>query len=244
RVLIYGSGDAGAELAASLRSRPNGRFPVAFVDDDPKKQGKLVHGVPVLGNGESLDRLVKTLLIDEIIVAIPSANSEQMRRIIFRCEELECRLGTLPSISEILAGQRQDRVRNIRAEDLLEREPAKVDMVLLSELLSGERVLVTGAGGSIGSELCRQIISFHPSELIIVGHGENSVFEIAQELRDDFGFKAKAIIADIQDRSRLDRVFREHKPTIIFHAAAHKHVPLMEDNPEEAIKNNVLGTLN
>lgn len=244
RVIIFGGGDAGVALAASLLGRSENRRPVAFVDDDPRKHGALLHGIPVLGAGSDLPRLVEALSVDEIIIAIPSASGEQMRKIIFQCENLPCRLTTLPSLKEILAGQHQDRIRQVRVEDLLEREAAQVDMEAIAELLHDERILVTGAGGSIGSELCRQIVSFDPQALILLGHGENSIFEIQQELFEEFGFVARPVIADIQDRGRLVRLFGEYRPTVVIHAAAHKHVPLMELNPEEAVKNNVLGTLN
>ena len=244
RVLIYGAGDAGATLAGSLLANPDGRQPVAFVDDDVRKRGALLHGLPVLDASQELEQIAQTLRINEIIIAIPSATSEQVRKIVFRSENVPCRLATLPTLSEILAGQQQNRIRDFRSEDLVDRVPPQCDREALSELLTGRRILVTGGGGSIGSELCRQIVGFHPAELILVGHGENSIFAIEQELSEEMDFSARAVIADIQDRNRLRHIFEELRPTIVFHAAAHKHVPLMEMNPEEAIKNNVVGTLN
>src|SRR5262249_24497606 len=199
---------------------------------------------PVLGTTHDVREIVERREVDEVILAIPSATGKQVRNIIGRCEKLPARLQISPGFSEINGGDQLRTIRDISIEDLLRRPPIEVDMEEIAQYLSGERVLVTGAGGSIGSELVRQIVAVKPAEIILLGHGENSIFEIEQELIREHKIHPTCVIADVRHYDRLLRVFEEHRPTVVFHAAAHKHVPLMEANVVEAVTNNVLGTRN
>jgi FlaA1/EpsC-like NDP-sugar epimerase len=247
RVLIVGAGDAGALAARELKHRNyrDGK-PVGFIDDAPDKQKLQLLGLPVLGTRNDILRVVKGHNIDEVIIAMPSASSEAIRELVELCEKAKLEMKILPGVYDILSGNVQvNPIREVQVEDLLGREPVVMDLYEVANYLRGQSVLVTGAGGSIGSELCRQVIMFKPSRLILVGHGENSIFEIEQELKDlcsDTILQTE--ILDIKDILKVNRVFNVHKPNVVFHAAAHKHVPLMERNPEEALKNNVLGTKN
>jgi FlaA1/EpsC-like NDP-sugar epimerase len=247
RALIVGAGDAGEATARELLRRPQeGLVPIGFIDDDPLKKKLRIHGLPVLGTTHDIVRLTEKHSPDLILIAIPSASGKILRDIVARCESASARLCIIPALPDVLAhgGTRLGPVRSINIEDLLRRATVSTDMRGIAEYISGQRVLVTGAGGSIGSELCRQIAALNPARLLILGRGENSIFEIEQELIRDFGFAPTAIIADIKDRDRIEEVFLHERPSVVFHAAAHKHVPLMEANPAEAIKNNVLGTKN
>ena len=262
RVLIAGAGEAGALILRELRANPQtGLIPVGFVDDDPHKQGMLIQRVRVLGGCESIPSLVREHRIDQVIIAMPSASGSAVREIVDICEQAGVRARIIPGMYELLSGAASiGQLRDVQIEDLLRREPVHTDTAQVAALIRGRRVLVTGAGGSIGSELCRQIVRCEPAELILLGHGENSIFEIANELgagvrsRESGGRSQGAarithhvsritpVIADIRDADRLAAVFAAHRPEIVFHAAAHKHVPLMEDNVEDAVTNNVLGT--
>jgi FlaA1/EpsC-like NDP-sugar epimerase len=247
RALIVGAGDAGEAVARDLlRRSPKGVLPVGFVDDDPHKKSLRIHGLPVLGTSDDIAELVEREGIGIILIAMQNAPGSAVRDILVRCEQTQARLCIIPSVGEMLEGplSLHSGMRDIRIEDLLRREPVSTDMDGIARYLSGQRVLITGAGGSIGSELCRQISALNPARLILVGQGENSVFEIEQELIRECDFAPIAIIADVKDRARIEEVFRRERPTVVFHAAAHKHVPLMEANPQEAVKNNVLGTRN
>lgn len=253
RVLIVGAGNSGAMIVRELRSsRRLHLVPVGFVDDDRNKQSMRILGVPVLGARAQLDTLIKTYAIDECIIAMPTAPGEVIRQVVRVCEARKIGYKTVPGMFELISGQVSvTRLRDVQIEDLLRREPKQVDMSAVSTQLAGRRVLVTGAGGSIGSELCRQILRARPAQLIMVGHGENSLFVLMTELRriqaanpQLSGLQLHCVVADVRDRPRMDRVFLKCKPEIVFHAAAHKHVPLMESNPEDAITNNVLGTRN
>lgn len=247
RVLIVGAGDAGAMIVRELRSSPLVNLePVGFVDDSPDKQGVYIHGVLVLGKRQDIPKLVQAYHIGEVIVAMPTAPGKTIREIVSLCEAARVPSRTVPGMYEILAGRVSvNQLRHVDIEDLLRREPVKTDSTEVVRMLSGARVLVTGAGGSIGSELCRQILRAGPSRLTLLGHGENSLFLLNQELRRLFPHAAlDLVVADIRDAARLTSVFQRIRPQIIFHAAAHKHVPLMECNIEEAITNNVLGTRN
>ena len=246
RALIVGAGDAGEAVARDLLRRPQeGIIPVGFVDDDPQKRRIRIHGLPVLGTTHDITPISTDQHVEIIIVAIPSAPGKTLRDIVARCERTTARLCILPSVPNMLGGQTPPlQLRDINIEDLLRRAPVRIDMEEVAKYISGQRVLVTGAGGSIGSELCRQICSLNPARLLLVGQGENSVFEIEQELVREFGYAPTALIGDIKDRERLEEIFLHERPTVVFHAAAHKHVPLMEANPQEAVKNNVLGTRN
>jgi len=246
RALIVGAGDAGEMVARDLLRRPQEAvMPIGFVDDDPQKRRSRIHGLPVLGTTHDILPLVTDHGADIILIAIPSASGKTIRDILARCERTQARLCIVPSVGELIEGQgKRTPIRDINIEDLLRRAPVRTDMEGIAKYISGQRVLVTGAGGSIGSELCRQIAALNPARLLLVGQGENSVFEIEQELIRDFGFAPTAIICDVKDRSRLEEIFLHERPQVVFHAAAHKHVPLMEANPQEAVKNNVMGTKN
>ncbi|MBL0389252.1 polysaccharide biosynthesis protein [Tumebacillus sp. ITR2] len=247
RILIVGAGSGGALLARELKQVHHVKgHPVAFIDDDRSKHGLHVMGVPVVGDRHSIPAVVEKRNIQQIIIAMPSLHSEEIAKIINICRETSAKVKTLPRISDFLSDKAPiHQVRDIRLEDLLGREPVKVDLAGIAEYLRGQVVLVTGAGGSIGSELCRQIVKFAPAKLLLLGHGENSIYEIELELRNNHPeIHLETLIADIQDRKRIEQVFQTFEPSVVFHAAAHKHVPLMERNPAEAIKNNVLGTQN
>ena len=252
RALIVGAGDAGETTARDLLRRPQeGIMPIGFVDDNSLKRRIRIHGLPVLGTTEDIAALTAKHDIQVILIAIPSASGQTLRDILARCEKTHARLCIVPSVSEMLqgvsgkgAGRGGAILRDLNIEDLLRRAPIQTDMDGIASYLSGQRVLVTGAGGSIGSELCRQISRLNPARLILVGQGENSIFEIEQELIREHNCAPTALIGDVKDRSRMEEIFLHERPTVVFHAAAHKHVPLMEANPQEAIKNNVLGTRN
>lgn len=246
RVLVVGAGVLGQRVVRAMFDDPSAHLkPVGFADDKSSLWSARIVGVEVLGPISDLPAMIRRHRAEQVLVAIPSLPASRLREIIALVESTPAHLTILPSLPEMIGGQKAVRlIRNIRVEDLLERSPVRVNMDSIAAYLTGQRVLITGAGGSIGSELCRQIVAFNPEELIVVGQGENSVFWIEHELRSDLGFHVRPVIADIKDRVKLETVFREHRPTVVFHAAAHKHVPLMESNPEEAIKNNVFGTRN
>ncbi|HVK02896.1 MAG TPA: nucleoside-diphosphate sugar epimerase/dehydratase [Armatimonadaceae bacterium] len=247
RALMVGAGDTGEAIARHLKRCPqDGIIPIGFVDDDPLKRRIRIHGLPVLGTTHDIPALAAKHEADIILVAIASASGQVLRDIVSRCEKTTARLCILPSVPEMLETGQSTRppIRDINIEDLLRREPVRTDMDDIAKYISGQRVLVTGAGGSIGSELCRQICALNPARLLLLGQGENSIFEMEQELIREFGYAPTALIGDVKDRNRLEEIFLHERPTVVFHAAAHKHVPLMEANPQEAVKNNVLGTRN
>lgn len=247
RTLIIGAGDAGAMIARELQKHPELlSTPVGFLDDAPAKQGYRIHDLPVLGTRKDLAAVVERYYVGEVIIAMPTAPRTAVRVIVDQCRDLGVRLKTLPGIYELLDGKVSIKhIRDVQIDDLLGRAQVRVDLDEIAAFLQGQTVLVTGAGGSIGSELCRQIARFGPSKLLVLGHGENSIYEIDLELRRNSPkLDVVPIIADIQDVPRIDEVFARYQPSVVFHAAAHKHVPLMELNPEEAIKNNVFGTRN
>jgi FlaA1/EpsC-like NDP-sugar epimerase len=260
-VLIAGAGSAGVMIVDELRSNPDlGLIPVAFVDDAQEKQGARIRGVPVLGRCSDIARVVAEVRADEVIIAMPTASGKAIREIVGVCEQAGVHARTIPGIYELLSGSASiKQIRDIDIEDLLRREPIKSDLASVEALVRGKRVLVTGGGGSIGSEICRQVLHFEPSMLVILGHGENSVFEIHSELsqiaqhringREEHGngrtsTAIHAVIADIRFPERMNTIFKQYRPEVVFHAAAHKHVPLMEANISEAITNNILGTRN
>lgn len=246
-VLIVGAGDAGVLVAREIKKQNQGTFyPIGFVDDSPSKQNQKLLGLPILGNREDIPRLVEEYGVQEIVIAIPSAPRNIIREIVDICQTTPVSLKILPGLyNEEGQGVVVSQIRQVQVEDLLGREPVKVDLNSMSGYLSGRTILVTGAGGSIGSELCRQIARFAPNKLVLLGHGENSIYEIHQELLADFnGLELVPVIVDIKDDPAINPVFKHYRPQVVFHAAAHKHVPLMEDNPAEAIKNNILGTWN
>ncbi len=256
RVLVVGAGDAGSFFVQEMQTSDKVNFEaVAFVDDNDEKQGMSIHGVPVLGRIRDIPRIVRDCRVEEVIIAIPTAPGRMIREIMALCDTARVVSKTMPGMYELLSGQVDvSHLRNVEIQDLLRREPVKTDMASVVDFIRGRKVLVTGGGGSIGSELCRQILRSGPSDLIVLGHGENSVYEVTNEL---LGLLAKAgktnpfeerppvvhpVIADVRFPARLRAVFAEYRPDIVFHAAAHKHVPLMELNVAEAVTNNILGT--
>ncbi|WIV20003.1 nucleoside-diphosphate sugar epimerase/dehydratase [Paenibacillus polygoni] len=245
-VLIVGAGNCGTLIAREIRSSALGMKIVGFIDDDLKKYKMHVLGIPVLGTREHIPSVVKEKDIKEIIIAMPSASRQQISEIVAICKNTGVKLKMMPRLNDLISGKVSlSKVRDISVEDLLGRDPIKTDLDGIMNYVHHKSVLVTGAGGSIGSELCRQISRFEPKELLLLGHGENSIYTIEMELRKTFpDLQLKTIIADIQDKERMNSVFDECRPQVVFHAAAHKHVPLMERNPTEAVKNNVFGTKN
>lgn len=247
RALIIGAGDTGALVVRELQKSPQLNLtPVGFLDDDPAKQRHTIYGVTVIGKVEDLPLLIDLHKIDIAIIAIPSAPGQLVRMVNDVCRIRGISSRTVPGVYELVGGKVSiNRLREVDINDLLRREPVRVNDEAVGAALAGKRVLVTGAGGSIGRELCRQIARRIPAELVLLGHGENSIFEIFLELRADYpDLLLSPVIADVRDRERLAQVFRQHQPQIVFHTAAHKHVPLMEVNVVEAITNNVIGTWN
>jgi FlaA1/EpsC-like NDP-sugar epimerase len=247
QALIIGAGDAGALVVREMRKNPHGNLsPVGFIDDDTDKQNQEIHGVQVIGTISDLPEIIDSRLIDEVIIAIPSAPGSTVRKVMDVCRLKNIPSRTIPSLYELIGGKVSvNRLREVDITDLLRRKPTHIDSDLVGLSLGGRRVLITGAGGSIGRELCRQVSRWEPSELILLGHGENSIFETLLELEQSFpSMPIHPVIADIRDETRLDAVFETHKPQFVFHTAAHKHLPLMQANIEEAITNNVLGTQN
>ncbi len=245
RLLIVGAGNAGESvLREILRMREDRYEVVGFLDDDSAKQGVRIHGVEVLGPTGRIKEIAEAYDIEEILIAIPSATRVQLRRVIEMCEGTSLRFRTVPGIDELINGKvTVSQIRKVRIEDLLGRDPVRLDMDLIGRYIQGRIVMVTGAGGSIGSEMCRQIARFDPANLVLVEQAENPLFEIERELCQRFpGLQVVPYVADIIDRRRLQMVFGREKPVVVFHAAAHKHVPMMERHPGEAVKNNVLGT--
>jgi len=245
-VLIVGAGNGGQQVAAELRRNPGLRSaPVGFVDDDPRKQGMRVAGYKVLGTTSDLPRVLDAVKPDEVIIAIPSAPGILRQRVVTSCRERAIPVRMLPTTFELLSGGAtlMRQVREVQVEDVLGREPVRVEIDRVGAYLAGRVVLVTGAGGSIGSELCRQIARCSPKQLILVEHAENALFEIRRELEEERHFgRAASVLADCKDATRTREVFEEHAPSVVFHAAAYKHVPLMEENPVEAIRNNAVAT--
>jgi FlaA1/EpsC-like NDP-sugar epimerase len=245
RVLIVGAGDAGEKIIRELLYGYSQNLGiVGFVDDNPQKLGKSIHGIHVLGKSSEIPLLVAKYNIHEVIIAIPSLKPDRTRAIVEECMKSGAKYRIAPNIAEIINGTvRVKELREVRLEDLLKREEVILNRQKIGTYITGKTVLITGAGGSIGSELCRQVARFSPRELILFEKAENSLFYIDMELRHFFkDLKKNAVIGDICDRKRVEEVFSKYKPHTVFHAAAHKHVPLMEANPIEAIKNNCLGT--
>jgi len=245
RVLVMGAGDAGAMIVREMQANPGlGLVPVGLLDDNRAKVGMTIHGVLVQGTREDIPRLVREEQIDQVIIAMPTAPGQAIREVVAICQEAGVACKTVPGIYELISGRVSVRqVREVRIEDLLRREPVRIDGVEAGRYLSNAVVLVTGAGGSIGAELCRQIASRDPGQLLLLGHGENSVYHILLELRERFPrLAAEPLVADVRDGERLTAIFACYRPEVIFHAAAHKHVPLMEANVAEAVMNNVFGT--
>lgn len=248
RVLIVGAGKAGNMILRELFENPElKKLPVAVVDDDIHKIGKSVFGVPVLGTTEDISTIVERENIDEIIICIANINAKRKREIIDICKNTNTKLKTIPGIYEIIDGKvNVTKIRDVQIEDLLGRETVKMNLNDMDSIINDKVVMVTGGGGSIGSELCRQIAKYNPRQLIILDIYENNAYEIQQELIRHYhkNLDLKVLIASVRDEHKMDKIFEQYKPEIVFHAAAHKHVPLMEDSPCEAIKNNVFGTQN
>lgn len=247
RAIIVGAGDAGALVVRELqKSSQLNLLPVGFLDDDPAKQKHVIHGVTVIGRVTDLESAIDQHNITEVIIAIPSAPGQLVRMVNDVCRVKGIPSRTMPGIYELIGGKvNVSRLREVDITDLLRREPVRVNDEAVGAALEGKCVLVTGAGGSIGRELCRQIARRNPSELVLLGHGENSIFEILLELEYDYpDLTLHPLITDIRNHTRLGQIFEQHQPQIVFHAAAHKHVPLMEMNVVEAITNNVIGTHN
>ncbi len=249
RALIIGAGSAGQLILNELKKHSEvGILPVAFLDDDENKHYRYINGVIVLGKIEELPYVVEEKSIDLVIYAIPSAHPSLLRKVLNLCNKAKVELRTIPGVYELIRNPSALNVRNIRKvnlEDLLRREPIKIDLKDISEFLVNKRVLVTGAGGSIGSEIVRQVLRFEPAEVICLDIYENTLYDLQQELiNTPYISKCKFLIGSIRDINRLENIFKQYKPEIVFHAAAHKHVPLMEDSPQEAVKNNIFGTLN
>jgi len=247
RVLIAGAGDAGALVVREMQRNPQANLsPIGFVDDDPAKQKQEIHGTPVIGKLDELAHLIDLKKADEVIIAIPSAPGQVVRKVTDICRAKNIPSRTMPSLHELIGGKVSvNRLREVDITDLLRRVPTHIDNELVGLSLGERRVLVTGAGGSIGRELCRQIARWEPKELFLLGHGENSIFETLIELEQSYpSLKIHPLIADIRDKEHLNHLFSNNNPQVVFHAAAHKHVPLMQANIEEAVSNNVLGTRN
>ncbi len=247
RIMIIGAGDAGALVVRELQKNPQlNLVPVGFLDDNPSKQNQQLYSIPVVGKLEDMARVLDRQAVDEVIIAIPSAPGKVVRLVADVCRLKGVPFRTMPGIYELLGGKVSvSRLREVDIADLLRREPARIRDQEVGETLTGHSVLVTGAGGSIGRELCRQIARWGPSELFILGHGENSIFETLLELHDSFpSLPVRPLIADVRDWPRILSLFQQHQPHVVFHTAAHKHVPLMEVNVEDAVTNNILGTRN
>ncbi len=247
RTLIVGAGKAGVLIAKELKhSADSELYPVAFIDDDETKWKLEVMGLPVLGGRERIPFVFQEYAIEKIIISMPSASRDEIAKIIDVCKTTKAKIKILPRVSDLINKKISiSTIREVSVEDLLGREPVEVDLEGIANYVTDQVVLVTGAGGSIGSELCRQIAPFNPKKLLLLGHGENSIYEIEVELRKTFPtLKLDTVIADVRDQQRIKGVFSTYRPAVVFHAAAHKHVPLMEHNSIEAVKNNIFGTKN
>ncbi|MEJ8767635.1 nucleoside-diphosphate sugar epimerase/dehydratase [Oceanobacillus sp. HCA-5259] len=249
RTLVIGAGAAGAMIVRQLQNEHNIELePVAFVDDDLSKQKMEMYNLPVVGTVNDIPRIVDEYDVEHIVIAIPSLRSGELKNIVEACASTPAQVQMIPKIEDLMTGRiTVSSLKNIEVEDLLGREPVKLDINAISEYVTGNTVMVTGAGGSIGSEICRQLMRFSPKKILLVGHGEYSIYKIDMELRKAYGeeqIEIVPIIGDVKDRKRIFEIVGEHLPAIIYHAAAHKHVPLMEYNPHEAVKNNIIGTKN
>ena len=245
-VLVVGAGDAGQLVIRELqRNRQLGYTPIGLIDDDPRKKNLRIHGVRVLGTTEELAHVLRDNRPDEVLIALPSASGEVRQRIVNVTREGNVPVKTLPALYELISGESDlaTQIRPVQVEDVLGREPVEVDLETTAAYVKGQTVLVTGAGGSIGSELCRQIARVGPQRLILVDQGETALFEIERELVDERGFAACIpVLADCKSRTKMKQIFDRYRPAVVFHAAAYKHVPLMEANPLESVRNNALGT--
>lgn len=247
RTLVIGAGSGGSVFIRTVQSSQSDIDIVGILDKDTSKKGTYLHGIKVIGNKYDIPRLVKELEIDQITIAIPSLSAEEQEAILDICQQSNVPVTVMPPVEELVLGHlNTNQLKEIDIADLLGRKEVILDQSQLSEFISGKTVLVTGAGGSIGSEICRQISHFTPKRLLLLGHGENSIYLIHRELTNKYKdeFEIIPIIADIQDRGLIFKLMEDYKPDLVYHAAAHKHVPLMEYNPKEAVKNNIFGTKN
>jgi FlaA1/EpsC-like NDP-sugar epimerase len=247
RTLIIGAGEAGSLLLKEIRRQMHSTYNiVGFVDDDPEKKGMKLHGVPVLGYTKNLRAIIRLNEIEDVIIAIPSADKRTIRTLVDYCRNAKVTFKTLPSIGELIDGTLTiSQIKNVEIEDLLGRDPVVLDREMIGRYLSGKRVLVTGAAGSIGSEICRQIAQFRPDKIILLEQAETPLYEIEKELATRFpDLRIMPMIADVRDREKVMAAFEEFSPEVVFHAAAYKHVPMMEYNPAQAVLNNVFGSKN
>ncbi|MEH7380033.1 nucleoside-diphosphate sugar epimerase/dehydratase [Bacillus sp. JJ1533] len=249
RTLIIGAGAAGTMVVRQIKNNNESELiPIGFIDDNLKKQNLDILGIPVLGGIESIEEVVREKNIVNIIIAIPSLSKRELNKIFQECAKTKAKTQILPMLEDLITGKvAVNQFRDVQVEDLLGRHPVELDTESISDYVTDKVVLVTGAGGSIGSEICRQVAKFNPKHLILLGHGENSIYSIELELNETYqGSKIniKTEIADVQDKQKMMDVMSTYQPDVVYHAAAHKHVPLMERNPEEAIKNNIIGTKN
>ena len=249
RTLIIGAGSAGVMVARQLKKTNEANLlPVGFIDDDEKKHKLDILGIPVLGGITKIEAIVKNFSIDHIVIAIPSLNRTELNKIFSECVKTSAKTQILPMLEDLVTGKVSvKQFRDVQVEDLLGREPVDLDIQSITAIVTNKVVLVTGAGGSIGSEICRQLAAFHPKQLVLLGHGENSIYTIEMELKERYQqspIEFISVIADVQDERKMMSVMSTYRPDVVYHAAAHKHVPLMEENPEEAIKNNLIGTIN
>lgn len=246
--LIIGAGSAGTMVARQLLNNYDTELqPVAFIDDDPYKYKLQILSVPVVGNSTMIPEVVEQYDIKNIVIAIPSLSKKELKLIFDECSKTKAQTQIMPMLEDLMLGKvGVNQFRKVEVEDLLGREPVELDIEGISEYITGKTILVTGAGGSIGSEICRQISRFSPKKLILLGHGENSIYQIDMEMKKTTNglIEIIPVIADVQDRGRMFDVLAEYRPDVVYHAAAHKHVPMMEYNPKEAVKNNVFGTKN
>ncbi|MDQ0155352.1 polysaccharide biosynthesis protein [Robertmurraya andreesenii] len=249
RTLIVGAGSAGTMVARQLLLSHDAELkPVAFIDDDVKKQHLDILGIPVFGGRNKIEKAIQHYQVENIVIALPSLERRELNLIVQKCLKTGIRTQTIPRLEDLMTGKiAVNHFRDVQVEDLLGREPVQLDSERISDYLTNKIVLITGAGGSIGSEICRQVCKFQPQKLILLGHGENSIYSIRMELEESYGSSGIEFyteIADIQDGDKMMSLMKEYQPNVVYHAAAHKHVPLMEMNPDEAVKNNIIGTLN
>ncbi|MBY7144610.1 polysaccharide biosynthesis protein [Virgibacillus sp. NKC19-3] len=249
RTLIVGAGSAGAMIARQLKNENNADLlPVAFVDDSERKQKMQLYNLSVLGKVKDIPKIALNMNIEHIVIAIPSLRNGALEKIIGQCNKTKAKVQMIPKIEDLMTGKVSvSHLKNVEVEDLLGREPVELDINAISDYVTGTTVMVTGAGGSIGSEITRQLMRFTPAKILLVGHGEFSIYTIHMELKQKYGDTETdiiPIIADVQDHQRIFDIVDSHQPAIIYHAAAHKHVPLMEANAHEAVKNNIIGTKN
>ncbi len=243
RILIVGAGKAGQRVAQELSRHPEVGIAVGFLDDDTLKRGMQIGALKVLGTSQQLRQVVRDERVDQVLFAIPSASGRVLRPMVEQCRQLDVKVRTLPAINQMIGGQvLVSQIRDVQIEDLLQRDPSVIDLGGIAGYITGRTVLVTGAGGSIGSELARQVASFSPQSLLLLGLDETSIFEIDREIRVRFpDLEVVPIVSDLRDAKRLEQILLKHRPQVVFHAAAHKHVPLMEIQPAEAVHNNVKG---